>query len=32
MTRLLLENGCGEVAWLFPEETNFYQPIVVARK
>ena len=32
ITRLLLDNGCGEVAWLFPEETNFYQPIVVARK
>ena len=29
---LLLESGCREVKWLFPEETRFYQPIVVARK
>ena len=32
MTRLLMENGCRDVKWLFPEETNFYQPIVVAQK
>ena len=32
MTDLLKENGCGEVVWMFPEETGFYQPIVVARK
>ena len=32
MTDLLLANGCREVVWLFPEETAFYQPIVVARK
>ena len=32
ITDLLLENGCSEVVWMFPEETNFYQPIVVARK
>ena len=32
MTDLLLENGCREVAWKFPEETGFYQPIVIARK
>lgn len=32
MTALLTANGCSEVAWLFPEETGFYQPIVVARK
>ena len=32
MTNLLLTNGCCEVQWLFPEETDFYQPIVVARK
>ena len=32
LTRLLLSNGCHEVDWLFPEETKFYQPIVVARK
>ena len=24
--------GCREVQWTFPEETDFYQPIVVARK
>ena len=32
LTNLLRENGCGEIAWLFPEETGFYQPIVVAKK
>lgn len=32
LTNLLLSNGCREVAWKFPEETGFYQPIVVARK
>ena len=32
LTDLLLANGCSEVKWLFPEETDFYQPIVVARK
>ena len=32
ITDLLLSNGCREVKWLFPEETGFYQPIVVARK
>lgn len=32
LTELLLTNGCSEVRWLFPEETGFYQPIVVARK
>lgn len=32
MTDLLLENGCCEVAWKFPHETGFYQPIVIARK
>jgi 2-polyprenyl-3-methyl-5-hydroxy-6-metoxy-1,4-benzoquinol methylase len=32
MTQLLLANGCSQVAWLFPEETGFYQPIVVASK
>lgn len=32
LTTLLQENGCSEVVWLFPEETGFYQPIVVARK
>jgi len=32
LTKLLLANGCSEVIWKFPEETNFYQPIVVAKK
>ena len=32
LTGLLLAAGCREVRWLFPEETDFYQPIVVARK
>ena len=32
LTELLLSNGCCEAVWLFPEETGFYQPIVVARK
>ena len=32
LTSLLIANGCKDVVWLFPEETHFYQPIVVARK
>lgn len=32
ITRLLTESGCREVVWMFPEETGFYQPIVVARR
>ena len=32
LTNLLLANGCREVKWLFPEETSFYQPIVVGKK
>lgn len=32
ITDLLTENGCSEVIWLFPEETKFYQPIVIAKK
>ena len=32
LTELLLENGCKDAQWKFPEETGFYQPIVVARK
>lgn len=32
LTELLLKNGCGGVEWRFPEETDFYQPIVVAKK
>ena len=32
LTDLLLQNGCTKVEWKFPEETGFYQPIVIARK
>ena len=32
LTSLLCANGCREVAWKFPEETGFYQPIVIAKK
>ena len=32
LTQLLRTNGCRQVAWKYPEETGFYQPIVVARK
>ena len=32
LTNLLLANGCREVKWLFPEETSFFLPIVVAKK
>ena len=32
ITGLLLASGCCQVKWLFPEETGFYQPIVIAKK
>lgn len=32
LTAMLLAAGCREAVWKFPEETGFYQPIVVARK
>ena len=32
ITKLLLAHGCRDVVWKFPEETGFYQPIVIARK
>ncbi len=32
LSKLLYSNGCSDVAWAFPEETGFYQPIVIARK
>lgn len=32
LTNLLTSNGCSEVVWKLPEETGFYQPIVIARK
>lgn len=31
-TKLFLANGCCDVVWKFPEETGFYQPIVIAKK
>ena len=32
LTDLLISNGCKKAQWKFPEETGFYQPIVVAVK
>ena len=32
LTTLLRDCGCREVRWQMPEETGFYQPIVIARK
>ena len=32
ITALLRESGCGAVRWEMPEDTGFYQPIVLARK
>ena len=32
LTNLLISNGCDSVVWKFPEETGFYQPIVIAKK
>jgi len=32
LTALLLAHGCKKVSWKFPDETGFYQPIVIARK
>ena len=32
LTDLLIANGCTEVEWKFPDETGFYQPVVIARK
>lgn len=32
LTGLLLANGYRNVVWKFPEETGFYQPIVIAKK
>ena len=29
---LLIASGCSKVEWKFPEETGFYQPIVIAKK
>ena len=32
LTELLVLSGCQKVEWKFPEETGFYQPIVIAVK
>lgn len=32
LAKLLKDAGCSDVSWKFPEETQFYQPVVVARK
>lgn len=32
LTDLLIAAGCSKVTWLFPEESGFYQPIVIAKK
>lgn len=32
LTNLLIAAGCRNVIWQFPEETGFYQPIVIAKK
>ena len=32
LTKLLLDNGCHDVVWKMPEETGFYQPIVIAKR
>ena len=32
LTDLFVSSGCSSVVWKFPEETGFYQPIVVVRK
>ena len=32
LTRMLLAAGCRDVTWKFPDETDYYQPILVARK
>ena len=32
LTALFTAHGCEKVIWMFPEETGFYQPIIVAIK
>ena len=32
LTELLTSAGCKNVEWKFPEETGFYQPILIAKK
>ena len=31
ITNILLSCGCSNVVWKYPEETGFYQPIVIAK-
>ena len=32
LTKLLTAAGCRRVEWKFPDETGFYQPVVIAKK
>ena len=32
LSELLQSGGCSDVVWKFPDETDFYQPIVIAKK
>ena len=32
LTQLLLQSGCSDIKWLFPEDSGFYQPIVLTIK
>lgn len=32
LTNLLLSHGCSKVEWRMPEESGFYQPVVIAGK
>ncbi|MBR6567293.1 MAG: class I SAM-dependent methyltransferase [Clostridia bacterium] len=32
LTNLLLSHGCSKVEWKTPEESGFYQPVVIAEK
>lgn len=32
LTNLFMSCGCKETIWKFPEETGFYQPVIVAKK
>ena len=32
LTELLLSHGCSKVDWKMPEESGFYQPVVIAEK
>ena len=32
LTDVLTLSGFSEVVWKFPEETGFYQPIVIAKR